>query len=106
MIGRKFFSTASPKVALAQNIMLMKQIANAVDEAALKKISAAGLPAVDITNPPKELEEFKSYFALSAIKSTEKFVPDKTAWQNMDALDYAGTELQRAETWPFFVGFM
>ena len=108
VVGKRFFSAAaqSPKIAIAQHILLMKEIAAAKDEAALSKISAAGLSAIDINNPPKELEEFKAYFALSAIKSTDKFTPDPTAWQNMGAFDYAGTEIQRAETWPFFVGFV
>ena len=106
--GKRFFSAtaASPKIAIAQNIMLMKEIAGATDEAALNKVAAAGLPKVDITNVPKELEEFDAYFSLSAMKSTEKFTADPKAWQNMGAWEFAGTELQRAETWPFFVGFV
>lgn len=106
--GKRFFSAAaqSPKVAIAQNILLLKEIANAADEAALAKITAKGLPTVDIAHPPKELDEFKSYFALSDLKSADKFTPDPTAWQNMGAAEFAGTEVQRAETWPFFVGFV
>lgn len=108
VVGKRFFSAAtqSPKIAIAQNILLLKEIANAADEAALAKITANGLPSIDISNPPKELEDFKAYFALSDLKTTEKFIPDPTAWQNMGPIQYAGTELQRAETWPFFVGFV
>jgi hypothetical protein len=108
VVAKRFFSAtaSSPKIAIAQNIMLMKEIAGASDEAALAKIAAAGLPTVDATNVPADLEEFKAYFALSQMKASDKFTADPTAWQNMGAWDYAGTELQRAETWPFFVGFM
>lgn len=104
--GKRFFSAVSPKVAIAQNILLMKEIANAADDAALIKLSAAGLPKVDTASPPSELEEFKEYFALSKMSSTETFTRDPKAWQNMGFADYAGTEVQRAETWPFLVGFV
>ena len=108
VVGKRFFSAAvaSPKVAIAQNILMMQQIAGATDEAALTKISSSGLPTIDINTPPQGFEDFKTYFALGSLKSNEKFTPDPTAWQNMGAADFAGTELMRAETWPFFAGFV
>jgi hypothetical protein len=106
--GKRFFSAvvSNPKVAIAQNVMLMKEIANAADEATLNRIASSGLPAVNTANPPKELEDFSSYFSLSELKSSEKFVRDPHAWQNKSGFDYVGTELQRAETWPFMAGFL
>jgi hypothetical protein len=108
VVGRKFFSTLpeSPKVAIAQHILLMKEIANAQDEAALSAVSSAGLPKIDMENLPKELEGFQSYFSLGSLGASAKFTPDPTAWQNMSNGDFAMVEVQRAETWPFFVGFM
>ena len=103
--GKRFFSTAvSPKTAIAQNILLLREISQATDEAALAKISAKALPTVNMDAPPKELDGLTSYFALADLKSSGKFIPDPTAWQNMTPLAYAGEELRRAETWPFFVG--
>jgi hypothetical protein len=96
----------SPKIAIAQHILLMKEIANAQDEAALSAVSSAGLPKIDFENVPKELEAFQSYFSLGSLGASAKFTPDPTAWQNMSNADFAATEIQRAETWPFFVGFM
>lgn len=106
--GKRFFSavTTSPKIAIAQNVLLLKEISNAADEAALAKIAASGLPAVNTANPPAELQDYTAYFSLSAMKSTDKFVRDPTAWQNMGTAAFVGTEFQRAETWPFFVGFV
>lgn len=107
--AKRFFSAAaaSPKAAIAQNIMLLHEISQATDEATLAKISARGLPNVDLTNAPEELKDLSSYFSLANVSSgNEKFVADPTAWQNMAPLAYAGHELQRAETWPFFVGFV
>eukprot|EP00388_Colpodella_angusta_P030160 GDKK01018753.1.p1 GENE.GDKK01018753.1~~GDKK01018753.1.p1 ORF type:complete len:129 (+),score=31.97 GDKK01018753.1:2-388(+) len=87
--------------------MLLHEISQATDEATLAKISARGLPNVDLANSPQELKELESYFSLSSVTAGgEKFKPDPTAWQNMGPLAYAGAELQRAETWPFFVGFV
>jgi hypothetical protein len=108
VVGKRFFSAvvSNPKVAIAQNVMLMKEIANAADEATLNRIASSGLPAVNTANPPKELEDFSSYFSLSELKSSEKFVRDPHAWQNKSGFDYVGTELQRAETWPFMAGFL
>ena len=105
--GKRFFSAAvSPKTAIAQNIMLLREIASAADEAALTKIASQGLPKISITATPKELEELKSYLLLSELGSSEKYVADPTAWQNMSFGGSAAAELQRSETWPFAVGFL
>lgn len=106
VVARSFSTAESPKITLARNILLLKKISEAKDEAALSKINLSELPALDASNPPKELEDFTSYFELSKVQATEKFVPDPTAWQNMAPLDYAATELKRDETWPFFVGIV
>eukprot|EP00428_Durinskia_dybowskii_P076577 CAMPEP_0170358914 /NCGR_PEP_ID=MMETSP0117_2-20130122/2474_1 /TAXON_ID=400756 /ORGANISM="Durinskia baltica, Strain CSIRO CS-38" /LENGTH=148 /DNA_ID=CAMNT_0010613139 /DNA_START=54 /DNA_END=500 /DNA_ORIENTATION=+ len=104
--GKRFFSAAAanPKIAIAQNIMLLKEIANAADEAALDKIAASGASAIDASALPKDLEHLESYFKLTDLKATGNFTPDSKAWQNMGAWDFAGTEMQRSETWPFVVG--
>ena len=103
---KRFFSAAAanPKIAIAQNIMLLKEIANAADEAALDKIAASGASAIDASALPKDLEHLESYFKLTDLKATGNFTPDSKAWQNMGAWDFAGTEMQRSETWPFVVG--
>lgn len=103
--GKRFFSAAvSPKTAIAQNILLLKEISQASDEAALAKISAKALPTINMESAPKELDGLASYFSLANLKSSGKFTPDASAWQNMSPLAFAGEELRRAETWPFFVG--
>eukprot|EP00600_Ochromonadales_sp_CCMP1393_P007428 CAMPEP_0174962344 /NCGR_PEP_ID=MMETSP0004_2-20121128/4733_1 /TAXON_ID=420556 /ORGANISM="Ochromonas sp., Strain CCMP1393" /LENGTH=126 /DNA_ID=CAMNT_0016210869 /DNA_START=159 /DNA_END=539 /DNA_ORIENTATION=- len=91
---------------MAQHVMLMKEISQAADEEALAKLSNSALPSIDVENPPKELEEWSTYFSLGAVGTSEKFTPDPTAWQNMGFGDYAATEAQRSETWPFLVGFI
>jgi hypothetical protein len=106
VVGKRFFSSVSPKVAIAQHIMMMREISAAKDEATLNKIAAAGLPSLDVANPPSEFEDFKGYFALSAMKSTDTFTPDPTAWMNMPWGQYAYTEFGREHTWPFFIGYM
>eukprot|EP00286_Rhodomonas_abbreviata_P001944 CAMPEP_0181291398 /NCGR_PEP_ID=MMETSP1101-20121128/1945_1 /TAXON_ID=46948 /ORGANISM="Rhodomonas abbreviata, Strain Caron Lab Isolate" /LENGTH=140 /DNA_ID=CAMNT_0023395785 /DNA_START=87 /DNA_END=509 /DNA_ORIENTATION=+ len=108
MTGKKFFSTISqsPKIAIAQHIMLLKEIAAAKDDAALSAISTSNLPAIDTENLPAELEDLKTYFALSEASSSETFTPDPTAWQNMSPMAFAATEAVRADTWPFLVGFI
>jgi hypothetical protein len=106
-VGKSFFSTAaSPKIAIAQNIMRLKTISEAADEAALAKAVAAPLPNIDVNNLPKELDDFGPMIALGALKSGDKFVPDPKAWQNMGWMDLAQHEYSRPEVWPFVVGFM
>jgi hypothetical protein len=96
----------SPKVTIVKNILLLKKISAAKDDAALAQALAAELPTVDSNNLPDELKEFHPYLALSNVSKSEKFVPDPSAWQNMSFFDFALVEGQRAETWPFFVGLM
>lgn len=111
LMKNRFFSSAavvteSPKITIARHLLLLKQIAAAKDEAKLDELSKSGLPTIDLNNLSSDFDDFKSYFALSTLQKGDKFIPDPTAWQNMDALSFASTELQRAETWPFFVGFV
>ena len=99
-------SLESPKITVVRNILLLKNISEAADEESLKKVLASPLPTVDISNLPDELKPFQTYLNLTKMSDSEKFIPDPTAWQNMNFLDMAVTEVQRDETWPFFVGFL
>lgn len=102
----KSFSTLAPKAVVGQNILRLKEIGAAADEAALTKISGSALPAFDGKNIPAELEQLRPYFELDNVAVSEPFIPDPTAWQNKSFWDFAAEEATRAETWPFLMGFM
>ncbi len=107
-LARRAMSTSaeSAKVTIARNILRLKEIAEAKDEAALQKIGSSALPAVDTANLPKELASLSGYFSLGSVAGSDKFIPDPKAWQNMNFFEFAGEEVKRSETWPFFVGFV
>jgi hypothetical protein len=102
----KFSTADSPKITIAKNILLLSKISEATCEESLKKVLASPLPSVDIADLPADLKDLAPYFKLSEVSSSEKYVPDPTAWQNMSMMDMVVTESQREETWPFIVGFL
>lgn len=101
--AQRSFSTESPKLTIARNLLMMQRIAEAKDEAALAKVT---LPTVDAANLPAELSSLAGYFQLSSVAGTGTYNKDPNAWQNMGFWDFAATEAQRDETWPFLVGFV
>lgn len=105
---RRGLATAAeaPRVTVARNILALEHVIAAKDEAALKSVLAAAAPTVDLANLPKELSQLKSYFAVQTAAGSDKFIPDPEAWQNKDFFSFAAEEVQRSETWPFFVGFV
>ena len=105
MAAKRCLSTVSPKISIAQNILLLDQISAAKDVSALEKIASSPKAAIDVNNLPQRLEDLSPWFALDSTSTAVKFVPDPTAWQNMPFWDYVQVESGRAETWPFIVGF-
>jgi len=104
--GLSTVAVESPRVTIARNILALENVLGAKDEAALKSVLTAAAPTVDIANAPQELAALKNYFAVQASAGADKFIPDPNAWQNKDFWSFAAEEVQRAETWPFFVGFV
>ncbi len=105
--GLSSAAVESPKITIARNVLRLKQLAEAKDEAALQAAATAALPAVDAANLPKELASLSGLFALGGSSTTaQKYIPDPQAWQNKGFFDFAGEEVARSETWPFFVGFV
>lgn len=98
--------TESPKITLAKNLLRLKEINSATDAEKLSTIANSPLPTVDIDNVPKEIEHLSAYLALSKLQASEEFKPDSSAWQNKGFSEFASEEVQRDETWPFFVGIM
>lgn len=106
-IAKKYLSTTdvNNKVAIARNILLLKEISAAKDEEQLNQLlSSDKLPEIDINNLPAELKDFKDYLTLSNINSTDKFTPDSNAWQNKSFGDFAAEEATRRDTFPFIIG--
>lgn len=109
LFGRKFSSVAtqSPKLTIAKNMLRMKAISEAKTDAELEKVLSSPLADIDLDNLPTELQPQSAYFGLASMTTNnDKFVHDSTAWQNKEFSDFATEELQRAETWPFFVGIV
>lgn len=105
LIARNF-STESPKVTIARNLLRLQQIQGAKDENELKKVLASPLPTVDLKQLPEHFGQLDTYFVSGAVASAGGFKPDPNSWQNQDFASFASTEAQRNETWPFLVGFM
>ena len=104
LTGTRAFSE-SPRITIAKNLLKLNAVRAATDEASLQKALTANYD-VDFHALPGEIQPLGSYFAAApAAGATGGFVQDKTAWQNMNLLDYVGTESQRDETWPFLVGY-
>lgn len=99
---RRGLSTESPKMTIAKNYLLLKELSSATTETELAD-KFANPPAADMALMPAELT---SYFSTAATSSAEPYIPDPTAWQNMPFWQYAGEEVKRAQTWPFLVGLM
>jgi hypothetical protein len=101
----KFSSSAaeSPKITIAKNLLLLKNISEANDEESLQQVLSAPLPVIDINNLPAELKDLEEYLVLGA-STTEKYIPDPTAWQNKNGFQVAADEAQREEVWPLIVG--
>ena len=76
--GVRAMSTEAPRITIARNMMLLTEIQKAKDVNSIPATSA--LPEVDVNNLPEELSGFSRYFGLLNLSSSEKFVPDPTAW--------------------------
>lgn len=103
--GSRAFSSESPKIVMAQQLLRLSAISEATNEEALKAAMAAPLATIDPANLPAELSDYGPMLTLGSMKASDKFVPDPTAWQNMSFADLAAFELKRSETWPFIFGF-
>ena len=57
-----------------------------------------------VTHTEEELKALHRYVASTPTGSSDKFVKDPKAWQNMPASQFIMTESGREETWPFLVG--
>ena len=105
--SKRCFSVAveAPKTTVGRHLLQLENIGAAKSVEDLQKIAAA-LPAFNAEKLPESLADMSQYFNSGAAASSEKFVHDKTAWQNMSYGDFIGTEVKRAATWPFIVGLM
>ena len=103
----KFSSSAieSPKITIAKNLLLLRNISEANDEESLQKVLSAPLPAIDVNNLPEELKDLEEYLVLGS-GADDKYIPDPTAWQNKSGFGVAADEVQRSEVWPLIVGSM
>ncbi len=108
-LGRRSLSYAivseSPKETIARNLLLLKSLSAAKNEQELAAVANAALPAVELNKLPAELSGVSSFLASSVAGSADKYVPDKTAWQNMDFWSFVQTEARREQTSPFLIGF-
>jgi len=110
-LTRKTFSSGavrcmstSPKMTIAQNVLVLENIVKAKTEAELDA-AVKNVAQIDENNLPTILEPLKnSYFALDKVTVAEPFVPNPNAWQNKPFWEFAREEAGRAETWPFLVG--
>lgn len=103
----KFSSSAieSPKITIAKNLLLLRNISEANDEESLQKVLSAPLPVIDVNNLPAELKDLEEYLALGS-SADDKYIPDPTAWQNKQGFQVAVDEAKREEVWPLIVGSM
>jgi len=96
----------SPKLTIAKNMMLLKELSHAKTEADLQKAYDAPMASVNLSALPAELEGLSAYFSTDSVSSAEPYIPDPTAWQNKNFGAFAWEECQRAETWPFVVSLI
>ena len=101
---KKSMSTESPKILMAQNLLRLTEVKAAGSAEDLAKLDSSPLTSIDLNALPTVLVPYKPYFDLGKVSSSDEYIPDPTAWQNMSFWDFAAVEAQREETWPFLVG--
>jgi hypothetical protein len=91
-------STISPRAVIATNLVKLKKISDAGNEAELKAASSA---TIDVSSLP---EDIRGYVQAATAGGAEgsKFNPDPSAWQNFTFGDFISNEFSRFETVTLF----
>ena len=95
--AKRAFSTA--RMTVAQNIMVLEQMSQAGDAAAL---TAAGeKKALDVANLPASLSTWGAYLGSGAAGGEAAYKPNPNAWQNKYIGGMMVEDFSRTEMWPF-----